>query len=397
MATPTRSRHPQNSLEAIFERSSIRSKSRENSPVGHNAPRHVYASLRKSFRGSGGWPFWKTLRWTTTSEPHRCDFTLQMNNEYRTYAKHHPDPSDLFNRSMILKAEIEDLMTHAHEHDRIMDAYSNFTAESMAHAIFGSNMQERAGLQLDATYKMCMNIFDSGEIDPNDMEERSAEYNDHVRHLIEKGFKDPCMEDVIRSRREVIQHAQAMKHIFDAALNRDDPLSEEVILETHRILCHDIPRKEGEIEKYAGRYRAENVVAGSTMFVEWQQVPRQMQIFVDGFNEDVRGKEIGDPLDPFYLAADACQDFVTIHPVLDGNGRMCRLIMNAFLIKYAGVVAAIGEHDEERKDYLAIAEQAGDNDTEDEAKGKLSTLILEKGLANMEALRRALRKAGEEQ
>jgi fido (protein-threonine AMPylation protein) len=76
--------------------------------------------------------------------------------------------------------------------------------------------------------------------------------------------------------------------------------------------------------------------------------------------------------DPFYLAADICQDFVTIYPFKDGNGRMCRLIANAFLIKYAGIVISIGEHDEERKQYLAIAEMVGDGETEEEARGTLA-------------------------
>ena len=66
-----------------------------------------------------------------------------------------------------------------------------------------------------------------------------------------------------------------------------------------------------------------------------------------------------------------------IHPFRDGNGRMCRLLLNAYLIKYAGVVAPIGETDEGRKEYLGLARKAGDPDTEEEARGNLARFVLE--------------------
>jgi len=36
-------------------------------------------------------------------------------------------------------------------------------------------------------------------------------------------------------------------------------------------------------------------------------------------------------MDPYVLASKYCHKFVNIHPFLDGDGRMCRLIMNGLL------------------------------------------------------------------
>jgi len=132
------------------------------------------------------------------------------------------------------------------------------------------------------------------------------------------------------------------------------------------------------------------VMAGSTVFAAPENVPIEMQRLIDDFNRDIRDREINKNLDPFYLAADFCQDFVTIYPFKDGNGRMCRLIANAFLIKYAGIVISIGEHDEERKDYLAIAELVGDGETEEEARGTLAGLFLEKAEGTLRRLKAKL-------
>ena len=63
-------------------------------------------------------------------------------------------------------------------------------------------------------------------------------------------------------------------------------------------------------------------------------------------------------LDPFMLAAKCCDRFVNIHPFKDGNGRMCRLVSNAILIRYAGVVVPLGKKSEGREEYLQIAQES---------------------------------------
>ena len=67
--------------------------------------------------------------------------------------------------------------------------------------------------------------------------------------------------------------------------------------------------------------------------------------------------ETSGQLDPFTLAAKSCDRFVNINPFKDANGRMCRLVLNAILIKYAGIVVPLGEKSE-REEYLQIAQES---------------------------------------
>ncbi len=78
-----------------------------------------------------------------------------------------------------------------------------------------------------------------------------------------------------------------------------------------------------------------------------------MQDMCAANHEDVIGAEALKSLDPFTLAAKYCHLFVNIHPFMDGNGRMCRLILNTILLKYAGMMIPIGENgDAGRDEYL---------------------------------------------
>lgn len=317
---------------------------------------------------------------------------MRMDDNYRYYGPEQKKHDIVFDRSSTVIQELKEMFDAAEDNDGLFSTYAEFTADAIAHAIFGSNMQEKAGMGLDETIKLCRRTLAGEEIDPHDIGKRSPEYEAQLELLVKHGVENPEYKHVVRSRREVIQHAKAFKHITDAALLSDNPLTEQLIKDTHRILCEGVALEDGtESNQYAGQYRTMEVCAGGTFFTHSSLVPQEMGIFINDFNGDIRNREETKNLDPFYLAADVCQDFVTIHPFRDGNGRMCRLLANAFLIKYAGIVVSIGEHDEDRAEYLKIAEMAGDGATEEVARGTLARFFLDKADRALQSLKAKLR------
>ncbi|EXJ86833.1 hypothetical protein A1O3_03787 [Capronia epimyces CBS 606.96] len=170
-------------------------------------------------------------------------------------------------------------------------------------------------------------------------------------------------------------------HMVEAVVRDDQEISEDLIKETHRILCSGVPvivsadKQVVPSSSYAGKYRNVPVRAGNTNFVVPQRVPTVMARFITELNEYLRKAEAERQIDPFYIAAHACGEFVNIHPFLDGNGRTCRLILNTILLKYAGIVCPIGECESERNEYLNIARASSEDCV---GNGRLAAYVVEK-------------------
>lgn len=207
----------------------------------------------------------------------------------------------------------------------------------------------------------------------------------YEKELFSPGPSGTQTSDTIRKRREVIQHAVALQYIITEIVLKDKPLSEDIILRTHYILTEalDIP---GGIswKQYAGKYRTTHVQAGSNSFVSPKIVPAKVRELVADFEADQKRIEVDRNVDPFILAAKYCNELATIHPFVNGNGRTCRLILNAILLKYAGIVVYLGENDEGRQKYLDIQIRAGEHM---EGPGELAALVLRKALTRYRALK----------
>lgn len=116
-----------------------------------------------------------------------------------------------------------------------------------------------------------------------------------------------------------------------------------------------------------------------------------MANLVARLNADIAEAERTKSLDPYTLAARYRGKFVCVHPFLDGNGRMCRLLLNAILLKYAGVVVPIREHEGERKEYLDIKRRYS-GDGEDE--GEFAAMVLKRATERLKTIRDKLLGAG---
>lgn len=199
-------------------------------------------------------------------------------------------------------------------------------------------------------------------------------------------------EHIIRSRRELVQHAAAFHYIVRRFVNEKAPMTEELLKETHEILVAGIGAGSAGFlsnKEHGGMYRTENVFVGSQKAPAATTVKESMASLVRQLETDLAEADDKKKVDPFDLAAKYCSLLVFIHPFKDANGRMCRLILNAILIRYAGIVVSLGEHDQSREEYTEAA-------TESRAvgghHGALGTMVLEEAKKTLRRMKDRLGK-----
>ncbi|OAF61139.1 hypothetical protein VC83_02370 [Pseudogymnoascus destructans] len=285
--------------------------------------------------------------------------------DYYSLSKIDEDPDDLFKQTHGLFEEVQEVMENLTPAQA--DAYEKDSVDSMVSMIFGSNFIEKAGSEHNITLKICEKIFFGLSV-PSEIPDRDPEYLATRNHLIQQGL-DASYSAVIRSRRETIQHAKASSD---------------------------------KSSTYAGMYRKVMVSAGFNGFVSPASIPSAMRNLVQDFNRDITKAEQEGALDPFSLAAKYCHKFVNIHPFVDGNGRMCRLLLNAVLLKYAGIVIPLGEEEPSRTAYLEVATRASEMESlgvdDDEQSVKpawsgLSSLLIKEACTRFKTFRERLRAA----
>lgn len=117
-----------------------------------------------------------------------------------------------------------------------------------------------------------------------------------------------------------------------------------------------------------------------------------IRTLVADYNLSIRRAKTEGFLDPFALAAEFAHRFVNIHPFVDGNGRVCRMLMNAILFCYAGVVVPLGEREEGREKYFGVVVRASEGESVREEGGKkgwaeLASLLVLEGSGALGGLR----------
>jgi Fic family protein len=229
--------------------------------------------------------------------------------------------------------------------------------KSFISLVYGSNKIETAGSSLPITIKLCQDIFRGKNVSV-EIEERDPLYQDHMKALGDTGRKMDKV-NVVRSRREIILHAKALDYMIDHIVLRGETWSEELILETHKILYHGL----GDEDVVAGQYRTHEVAVSygkpgekpkKSVCMRARAVPQYMKQMVDELNKEIADSEASHGIDPYTLAARYHHQFVMIHPFGDGNGRMSRIILNVLLLKYAGHVTLFGSDNDDKEDYLNI-------------------------------------------
>ena len=133
----------------------------------------------------------------------------------------------------------------------------------------------------------------------------------------------------LRDIYEAVGHAKAYDFLHE--ITEKKQLEEEDILTLHRIFYQQIdPEK-------AGVYRSVKVfLSGSRYAVSpVARIAEDMRKLVNWYNRNEK------KLHPIELAAELHLRFVFIHPFIDGNGRVSRLLMNLALLRNGFTIAII--------------------------------------------------------
>jgi len=148
----------------------------------------------------------------------------------------------------------------------------------------------------------------------------------------------------LREIHEAVGHAKAYDFLCD--LGHDTPLTEETVCAIHRLFYQQIDPDR------AGQYRRVPVfISGSSYAVApVAEIPKRMRQLVQWYMSH-EGK-----LHPVILAAELHKRFVYIHPFVDGNGRVARLLMNLALMRNDYNIAIIPAIT--RSEYVSALEQS---------------------------------------
>jgi Fic family protein len=147
---------------------------------------------------------------------------------------------------------------------------------------------------------------------------------------------------------EALGHAKSYDFMFGLIKNRE--ISEKDILAMHKLFYNEIDSEQ------AGVYRKQQVfISGSKYPVtKTNAIKTEIAELINWVKNDRQKYH------PVEFAALLHKKFVFIHPFIDGNGRLTRLLMNTALIQDGYMIAIIPPI--LRAEYIALLEKAHKND-----------------------------------
>ena len=150
-----------------------------------------------------------------------------------------------------------------------------------------------------------------------------------------------------KTMREVYEaknHAKALKFIKEY----DKELTEEFILSVHKIILENIS------ENFAGRYRQNpvRVIGSDAKFSSPEKILQLIKNLMYWYDKNKKNYHV------FELAVIFSMKLVSIHPFIDGNGRVSRLAMNFILKKNS--YPWINVYMKQRAEYLRAVRKAND-------------------------------------
>lgn len=227
-------------------------------------------------------------------------------------------------------------------------AAADHLSKALSSMVYSSNAIDGVGCNLDITTGLCCLEF--ADVD---WEQSDAQFCYFDYYIIEIGLMkrrqqlSPTQRAVKKKYRQVIQHAAAAKYIIRKLYVMGADLSEDIIRETHRILMCGFTSS-------AGQYRQRPAYDNVREYMHHDNVARAMRMMIESLHAKLARAAESRIIDPVALAAKYCYIFLHIQPFACGNGRVGRLILNALLFKYSGMLAPIGKDEDDRDEYLKI-------------------------------------------
>ncbi|MDQ7822062.1 MAG: Fic family protein [Candidatus Eremiobacteraeota bacterium] len=152
----------------------------------------------------------------------------------------------------------------------------------------------------------------------------------------------------LRDHLEAVGHSDAYDYMHRLASGK--AIKEADIKKLHRLFFQKID------EGVAGHYRKVKVFITGSKYP--MPAPEAVPMLMKGFMENLtKEREL---LHPVQFAAKMHKDFVMIHPFVDGNGRVARLLMNLILLREGYCIAIIPPV--LRADYIRTIEKAREDD-----------------------------------
>ncbi|KAF3933111.1 hypothetical protein ABW19_dt0200132 [Dactylella cylindrospora] len=215
--------------------------------------------------------------------------------------------------------------------------------DDIARYIYCSNSIEAVGLDRFETYKLVKALLRNFP-DP-----------------LDKSNFQTILDDSVHTR-EVIQHLQALVFFKAAIKSSSQGLTEELLLDTHRILMRGIPSEDGYTD-YEGSYRTCQITVGGPLLspqgdtVECSPpaaIQQEMTAWIESFNFS-----LADTTDPIANASRLKIKFLKIHPFLDGNGRMSRMLFTIIITRYYdNLLVCFAENAKGRNKYQSAVRQS---------------------------------------
>lgn len=152
----------------------------------------------------------------------------------------------------------------------------------------------------------------------------------------------------IKDYYEALGHSEAYDYIYKLA--KDKGFTENDIKKLHKFFYHRID------ETRAGKYRKEKVfISGSKYALPGpEKVPELMSGFMN------RVDDLDKKNHPAEYSALVHKEIAFMHPFIDGNGRVVRLLMNLILLQKGYCIAIIPPV--LRRDYIQALEKAHTDD-----------------------------------